>query len=71
MKSWFLNGVLSAAIGSLWSSGVAWAGGTDDCSNATLKGEYAFGVTAYTPSGLPNGPPQVITGVKFFDGKGK
>jgi hypothetical protein len=53
-------------------SGVARAGGTDDfgCSNATLKGEYAFAVTAYTPPGLPNGPPQVITGIRTYDGKG-
>jgi hypothetical protein len=29
----------------------------------TLKGEYAFGVTGYTPS------PQVVAGVKFFDGR--
>jgi hypothetical protein len=72
VKSWFLNGVLPAAIGLLWLSSTSWAGGTDDfgCSNATLKGEYAVGTTAYTPSGFPNGPPQVIIGVKFFDGKG-
>jgi hypothetical protein len=40
------------------------------CSNATLKGGYAYGVTNYTPSGFPNGPPQVVTGVKFVDGNG-
>ena len=46
--------------------------GGDDfgCSNATLKGEYAFGVTAYTPPGLPDGPPSVAAGVKVFDGRG-
>jgi hypothetical protein len=42
----------------------------DGCSNATLKGQYAFGVTAYTPAGFPNGPPQVVAGIKIFDGKG-
>jgi len=42
----------------------------DGCSNATLKGLYAFGVTAYTPSGQPNGPPQVVAGIKDFDGNG-
>ena len=42
----------------------------DGCSNATLKGLYAFGVTAYTPAGQPNGPPQVVAGIKDFDGKG-
>jgi len=55
-------------------SGAAWA--TDDygCSNDTLRGEYAFGATAYTPPPLPNGspPPQteVVTGIKVFDGQG-
>jgi hypothetical protein len=46
-------------------SGVARAGGTDDfgCSKATVKGEYAFGVTDYTL-------PQVVTGIKIFDGNG-
>ena len=53
-------------------SGLAQAGGSDDfgCSNATLKGEYAFGVTSYTPPNLPNGPPAVVAGIKFFDGRG-
>ena len=40
------------------------------CSNATLKGQYAFGVTSYPPPGFPNGPPQVVAGIKIFDGKG-
>jgi hypothetical protein len=46
-------------------SGAAWAGGSDDfgCSNATLKGEYAFGVTNLTI-------PQVVAGIKVFDGNG-
>lgn len=72
MKGWFWKGMLSAAIILPALSGAAWAGGSDDfgCSNATLKGEYAVGTTVYTPSGFPNGPPQVVTGVKFFDGKG-
>jgi hypothetical protein len=50
-------------------SGVARAGRTDDygCSNATLKGEYAFGVTAFP---LPDGPPGVVNGIKVFDGQG-
>jgi len=50
----------------------AWAGSTDDfgCSNATLRGEYAFGVTAYTPAGLPDGPAAVVAGIKVFDGHG-
>jgi hypothetical protein len=72
MKTWLLEGMLAAAIAMPALSGVARAGGTDDfgCSNATLKGEYAFGVTAYTPPGHPDGPPQVVAGIKVFDGKG-
>ena len=61
-----------AAIALLALSCAAWAGGSDDfgCSNATLKGEYAFGVTAYTPPGLPGGPPMVVAGIRNYDGKG-
>ena len=68
MKSWFSGGMLAAAIALPALSGAAWAGGSDDfgCSNATLKGEYAFGVTAYTPPGLPNGPPQVVARNSLF-----
>jgi hypothetical protein len=66
MNSWVLNGmVVAAAIALPVLSGVARAGGNDDfgCSNATLKGEYAFGVTNYTV-------PEVVAGIKIFDGKG-
>src|ERR1700737_687443 len=68
MKSWLWKGMLAAAVALPALSGAARAQGTDDfgCSNATLKGEYAFGVTAYYPSY----PPQVVTGIKVFDGKG-
>ena len=67
MKSWLFQGVLAAAMVLRALSGAAWAGGTDDfgCSNATLKGEYAFGVASYT-----NGLPGVVTGIKVFDGCG-
>ena len=72
MKKWVFRGTLAAAIILPALSGAAWAGGADDfgCSNATLRGEYAFGVTAYTPPGLPDGPPRVVAGIKVFDGKG-
>jgi hypothetical protein len=72
MKTWLSKGALLAAIALPALSGAAWAGGTDDfgCSNATLKSEYAFGVTGYTPPGLPDGPPSVVAGIKTFDGKG-
>jgi len=57
--------MLTAAIALPALSGVARAGGTDDygCSNATLKGEYAFGVTNLTI-------PKVVAGINVFDGNG-
>jgi hypothetical protein len=72
MKSWLWQGMLAAAIAWPALNSAVWAGGTDDygCSNTTLKGEYAFGVTGYTPPGLPNGPPEVVTGIKVFYGDG-
>jgi hypothetical protein len=74
-NSWLVKGMLAVAIAVPALSGVARAGGTADygCSNATLKGEYAFGVTAYTSAGLPNSPPYVVgvvNGIKVFDGHG-
>ena len=69
MKSWLSKGMLAGAILLPALSGIARA---DDfgCSNATLKGEYAFGFTAYTPPGLPDGPASVGAGIEVFDGKG-
>ncbi len=66
MKSWLLKGILAATIVLPAFSGAAWAGGSDDfgCSNATLKGEFAFGVTGYVPA------PNVVAGIKIFDGHG-
>jgi hypothetical protein len=68
-KLWLI-GMATIALPAL--SGVAWAGAGDDfgCSNATLKGEYSFGVTAYTPAPSLNIPTEVVTGIKVFDGKG-
>lgn len=65
MNSPFSKRILAAAIALPALSGAAWAGGADDfgCSNATLKGEYAFGVTNLTI-------PQVVAGIKVFDGNG-
>jgi hypothetical protein len=62
MKNWFFKGMLVAGIVLPALTGAARAGGTDDfgCSNATLKGEYAFGVTNFTI-------PQVVAGIKVFD----
>jgi hypothetical protein len=72
MKRELSKVILAATIALAALSGTVWAAGTDDfgCSNATLRGEYAFGVTVYTPPGLPHGPPQVVAGIKVFDGKG-
>ncbi|MEA2776723.1 MAG: hypothetical protein QOF90_2129 [Acetobacteraceae bacterium] len=61
--------ILAAAIALPALSGAAQAQDYE-CSNATLNGEYAFAVTAYTPPGLPNGPSQVVAGIKTFDGHG-
>ena len=54
-----------AATALLVLTGVAWAGANDDfgCSNATLKGLYAFGGTNYTLIRVNNG-------IKVFDGNG-
>jgi hypothetical protein len=75
MKGWLTKATLLAAIAFPALSGAARAGGIDDfgCSNATLKGEYAFGVTAYSSASLPNNPPYVVgvvNGIKVFDGHG-
>jgi hypothetical protein len=65
MKNWLFRAMLAIVIALPAWSNLAQAGGTDDfgCSNATLKGEYAFGVTNYII-------PQVVAGIKIFDGKG-
>jgi hypothetical protein len=69
MRRWIAKATVIAAIALPVLSGVAQAHDFG-CSEATLKGEYAFAVTAYTPPGLPNGPPQVAAGIKVFDGEG-
>jgi hypothetical protein len=58
-----LSGILACTAG-----GVARADMV--CSNATLNGEYSYGVVNFTPPGLPNGPAAVVAGIKYFDGKG-
>jgi hypothetical protein len=62
MKSWISKKILAAAIALPALSGAASAYAFE-CSNATLNGEYAFGVTGYTP-------PGVVAGIKVFDGNG-
>ena len=63
MKSLVSGGMLAATIALPALSGVAWA---DDftCSNATLQGEYAFGVTNFNAPQI-----HVALGWKYFDGK--
>jgi len=68
MRSWLWKGMLAAAVAVPALGGAAWADG--GCSDETLQGEYAFGVTTYTSPAQPNGPPEVVTGIKLFDGKG-
>ena len=72
MRSLACKRLIATALGCLAVAGTTYAEveDHDGCSNATLKGEYAYGVTAYTPPGFPGGPPQVVAGIKIFDGKG-
>ena len=69
MNSWNFKGMLAAAIILPALSGTAWAGGSDDlgCSNATLKGAYAFSVVNIVVAALG---PGVVVGLTTFDGKG-
>ena len=68
MRKWLAKGLLAAAMGLPALSGAAWAGGSDDlgCSNATLKGAYAFSVL--TVAGATG--PDVVVGLGTFDGRG-
>src|SRR6516165_5330874 len=69
MKSRFWKEMLAAAIILPALSGAAWAGGSDDlgCSNATLKGDYAFSVLTVAQE---NVGPNVVVGLGTFDGRG-
>jgi hypothetical protein len=55
MKTWLWTGMLAAAIALPALRGVARAQSTDNdgCTNATLKGDYAFAVTGWTLSPGP------------------
>ena len=63
MKGWLRKGMLAAAIALPALSGAAWAESDEGCSNATLKGDYAFSVIDFIL-------PQVVVGIGRFDGKG-
>jgi hypothetical protein len=58
MKSWVRRGMLAAAIALPALSGVARAQSNDGdgCTNATLRGDYAFSVTNFTL-------PSVVVGI--------
>ena len=68
MKSWVWKGMLAAPIALSALGGIARAGGSDDfvCSNATLRGDYAFSVLTVAAAAGPN----VVVGLARFDGKG-
>jgi len=68
MKNWLWKGTLAATIALPALGGAAWAGGNDDlgCSNATLKGAYAFSVLNVAGATGPG----VVVGLGMFDGKG-
>ena len=65
MKSWLWQGMLAVAIALPALTGVVRAQSTDDdgCTNATLKGDYAFSVVDFIL-------PQVVVGIGRFDGNG-
>ena len=65
MKKRLWLGMVGAVAGLAALAGTSGAAKATSCSNATLNGEYAFGVTLYTPP-----PTHVVEGVKFFDGQG-
>ena len=66
MKSWLWNGMIAAAVALSALSNVARAQTTDNngCSNATLKGDYAFTVTDFSLQSF-------VVGLAQFDGNGK
>jgi len=70
MRKWLCTGLLAAAVALPALSGAVWAGGSDDlgCSDATLKGAYAFSVLTIVAA-APVGP-SVVVGLTTFDGKG-
>jgi hypothetical protein len=72
MKGWFCKGMLAAAIALPALSGPARAQSTDNdgCTNATLKGDYAFAVTGWTLSPGPLWVPNFVVGIGRFDGRG-
>jgi hypothetical protein len=71
MKRWLWKGMLAATIALPALSGMARAPDNDGCSNAALKGDYAFAVTGWNLSPDQLWVPEFIVGIAQFDGKGK
>src|SRR5260370_35209067 len=70
MESWLWTGMLAAAIALPALGGVARAQSTDNdgCTNATLKGDYAFAVTSWSePTGVLPWVSQVVTGILNYN----
>ena len=69
IRKWLSKGLLAAVIALPALSGAARAGGTDEfvCSNATLRGNYAFSVLTVASTA---GGPNVVVGLGTFDGEG-
>ena len=70
MKTWLWTGTLADAVALPALSGIAQAQKSPEkstdhahCTNATLKGDYAFSVVDFTT-------PLVVVGIGTFDGKG-
>jgi hypothetical protein len=72
MKSWLWKGMLAATIAlpALSVTARAQSNDNDGCTNATLKGDYAFSVTGWTLSPGPVWVPNFVVGIGRFDGKG-
>ena len=72
MKSRLWKGVFATVIALPALSGMARAESNDNdgCTNATLKGDYAFAVTGWTFSPGPLWIPNFVVGIGRFDGKG-
>jgi hypothetical protein len=70
VKSLLWQGMLASVIALPALSGAVRAGGSDDlgCSNAMLKGDYAFAVLTIVAASPPG--PGVVVGLGTFDGKG-
>ena len=72
MNSWLWKGTLAAAIvlPALGDPARAQSTDNDGCTNATLKGDYAFAVTGWTLSPGPLWVPGFVVGIGRFDGNG-